>query len=154
MIITHASHEKIKKVSSQLDCPLRGCLFFGYEGNTYNLTQCNFQYDLEINEDNIIRATRFFYEHLEDEPEVLDVLEIMRSEVFAPFDDMSNEQLCELLDETENTNELEAEAAWLVRQYQGILAHKLGYDACESFDEQGVVFIAYCVGRELKEVVA
>ncbi len=154
MIITHASYEKIEKVSRALDGPLRGCLFFGYEGNTYNLTQCNFQYNLEVDEDNTIKACRFFYEHSEDEAEVLEVLGMMRSEVLTPFDEMSDSELCELLDETQGTHGLDMEAAWLVQQYQGILAHKLGYDACESFDEQGVVFIAYCVDRELREATA
>lgn len=154
MIITHASNEKIEKISSRLDGPLRGCLFFGYEGNTYNLTKCNFQYNLEIDEGNTIEARRFFYEHSENEVVVLEVLEMMRTEVFASFDEMSDSDLCELLDETQGTHELDMEAAWLVQQYQGILAHKLGYDACESFDEQGVVFIVYCVDRKLEEVAA
>lgn len=68
------------------------------------------------------------------------------------FDEMSDSELCELLDETSGTHELDAEAAWLVQQYQGILAHRLGYDACESIDENGVVFIVYCVDCNLEEV--
>ncbi|EUD05550.1 hypothetical protein [Providencia alcalifaciens] len=46
----------------------------------------------------------------------------------------------------------DGEASWAIQQYQGILAHKLGYDCARLTDEQGTVYIAYCVGRPLLEV--
>lgn len=145
MIITHASQDEIIQINKHsYTTPQRGCLFFADEGNTYNLAgECNHQYNLDVNE--TIEARRFFYEHDADDKRVLSVLDMMRLE--SEFCDMSNEQLCELLDETEFSDE--ACAGWLVQQYQGILADALGYDCAESFDEQGVVYIAYCVDKNL-----
>lgn len=152
MIITHASATKIEKVENDYmysNC-LKGCLFFAGEGNNYNLAgDVAFQYNLNIDENNIIEVSRFWYEHEESDQAVQDVFEMMRDDVFC-WDEHSNEQLAELLDGTETDGN--AEADWAVQQYQGILAHKLGYDCAESFDEQGVVYIAYCVERKLEEV--
>lgn len=152
MIITHASATKIETVESNYtysNC-LKGCLFFAGEGNEYNLAgEAAFQYNLNVDEDKIIKVSRFWYEHEESEQAVQDVFEMMRDDVFGWYE-YSDEQLAELLDATET--EADGEADWAVQQYQGILAHKLGYDCAVAFDEQGVVYIAYCVGRELQGV--
>jgi hypothetical protein len=152
MIITHASHEKIESVESNpaLSLCLKGCLCFADEGNTYNLVnECNYQYNLEVDEDNIIDVSRFWYEHEESEPAAQDVFEMMRDDIFG-WDDCTDEELAELLDGSADIHD--ADASWAVQQYQGILAHKLGYDCAKDFDEQGVVYVAYCVDRDLQEV--
>lgn len=158
MIITHASGEKINEVTEMAGHDfLRGCLFFGSEGNTYNmaLTGCAYQYNLEIDESKVIEVSRFFYDHSSDEPAVVEVLEALREELGV---ECSNEEMADIIDETADIEDYECSvddgtARWLIQQYQGILAHKLGYDAAESSDEQGLVYIVYCVGKELKEVI-
>lgn len=42
--------------------------------------------------------------------------------------------------------------AMKMKQYQGILAYKLGFDCSEVTDEKGTVWIAYSVDRTLVEV--
>lgn len=156
MIITHASSEKITEVKSHVafDLPYKGCLFFGDEGNSYNLTKCNFQYNLEV--ENIIRTKRFFYEHDTNEEAVQEVFDMMRNDLC--LFDADDSVLADLLDETTSIHDDteftgdSAYADWSIQQFQGILAHKLGYDCAESFDEQGTVYIAYCVNREMQEV--
>ncbi len=159
MIITHASQEKIEIVTSTHDCnAYRGCLFFAAEGNTYNMiSECNFQYNLDV--ENIIEVSQIFYRHSHDEDIIAQVLNEMRDEL-ALGDDVSLEELADILDETTDCLKLfdfEAEDAceqpWIIQQYQGILAHKLGYDCAESKDEQGAVYIAYCVDRKLQELI-
>ena len=60
MIITHASHKKIKKVVADHDCEFyKDCLFFADQGNTYNLTgRCEFQYNLTVDENKIIKLVK------------------------------------------------------------------------------------------------
>ena len=158
MIITHASATKIETVKSYRSYEndvYRGCLFFGSEDNDYNLAcDVKFKYNLEVNEDKVIRVSRFFYEHSHEESIVAEVLNDLRDELGLECDD---EEMSEIIDETNDIYEYvttvdSGNASWLVQQYQGILAHKLGYDCAVAFDEQGVVYIAYCVGRELEEV--
>lgn len=160
MIITHASATKIETVKeyrSYENDVHRGCLFFGDEGNDYNLAcDVNFKYNLEVNEDKVIRVSQFFYAHSHEDSAVTAVLDDLRDELGLECDD---EEMSEILDETNSIFDYETSvssdiASWLVQQYQGILAHKLGYDCAESEDEQGVVYIAYCVEREMIEAVA
>jgi hypothetical protein len=157
MKITHASFQKIEKVEAHKSYEndyQRGCLFFASEGNTYNLAnECNFQYNIEV--ENILDITRLNYEHDFTECKIMrDVFQKLREELGIDCDD---EEISEILDETNSIYEYETtvrdfNAGWIVQQYQGILAHRLGYDCAESFDEQGAVYIAYCVGRELQEI--
>lgn len=161
MIITHASAEKIEKVESYdvyCDCRM-GCLFFAEEGNTYNLEgECNFQYNLEVK--NVLRMRSLNFKHnYEDCQIMLSVFDDMRDK-FGFIDDVSDDELSELLDDTLSISDYETELdkdfgmdQWVLQQFQGIIAHKLGYDCAQSEDEQGVVYIAYCVDRELEEVV-
>lgn len=138
MIITHASADKIETIETNKFGLRKGCLFFAGEGNTYNLAgECNFQLNIEVDEDNIIESRRFFYDH--EASEVSEILELMSIEL-----DVDDQEACDLLDETENgVGRFDSEQLWIIQQYQGLVAHKLGYDACESFDEQGQVFIKF-----------
>lgn len=59
MLITHASFNKITEVTKDMDVSfLKGCLCFGHEGNEYNLSACNYQYNIEV--ENIIDTKSFF----------------------------------------------------------------------------------------------
>ncbi len=159
MIITHAAQEKIEIITSTHDfSAYKGCLFFAAENNTYNMSgECNYQYNLDV--ENILEVRQIFYKYSHDEDIIAQVLNEMRDDLLLD-DDVSLEELADILDETTNWLKLfdfEAEDAgekcWIIQQYQGILAHKLGYDCAESKDEQGTVYIAYCVDRELQEFI-
>ncbi|MBP6121074.1 hypothetical protein [Providencia sp.] len=157
MIITHASSERIEEVkSSVFYAPFfKGCLFFASEGNEYNLAgECHYQYNLEVN--NIIEVESFFSHHDITEAAVQQVISMVRDDLEI---EVSDEEIAALLDNSESIRDFEfsgyddaGEADWAIQQYQGILSHKLGYDCAQSSDEQGTVYIAYCVGREMKEV--
>ncbi|MEQ4674011.1 hypothetical protein ABN063_05550 [Providencia vermicola] len=157
MIITHASSERIAEVKARNPYAmfLKGYLFFASEGNEYNLAgKCNYQYNLEVN--NIINVESFFSRHDISEDAVLEIIELVREDLEL---DLDNDEIAALLDNSESIRDFEfggyddaGEADWAIQQYQGILAHKLGYDCAQSSDEQGTVYIAYCVGREMKEV--
>ncbi|MEX9782224.1 hypothetical protein AB7315_21585 [Providencia manganoxydans] len=157
MIITHASAERITEVKARSPYALflKGCLFFAAEGNEYNLAgECNYQYNLEVN--NIIDVESFFSHHDIAEQAVQQVIELVRDDLEI---EASDEEIAELLSNESSIRDFEfngyddeGEADWAIQQYQGILAHKLGYDCAKSSDEQGVVYIAYCVGREMQEV--
>ncbi len=105
MIITHASQEKIEIVTSTHDCnAYRGCLFFAAEGNMYNMiSECNFQYNLDV--ENIIEVSQIFYRHSHDEDIIVQVLNEMRDDLLLD-DDVSLEELADILDETTDCLEL------------------------------------------------
>ena len=154
--ITHASKERITNVKTydSYSSVVKGCLFFGGENNDYNLAgECNYQYNLNV--ENILVMSKLNYDFDCSENEIIQsVFESFRSELDLDLDD---EEISEIFDETnmiadyENSNEDECE--WILQQYQGILAHKLGFDCAQAVDEQGTVYIAYCVDRELTEIV-
>ncbi len=162
MVITHASQDKITKVINEdflCDCRM-GCLFFGGEGNTYNLAaECNYQYNIDV--ENVLEMRRLNYKHNFEECEIMkDVFADMRI-TFDFTDDATDEELSELLDETLSIDDFEnvfvrreewGMDQWVLQQFQGIIAHKLGYDCAEAEDEQGTVYIAYCVDRKLTEI--
>lgn len=138
MIITHSSFEEINEIEVNELGLRKGCLFFGHEGNEYNLMgECNFQLNVEVDEDNVIEVRRFFFDHAASEVE--DVLENMMLEL-----DIDKSTACDLLDGTNGgIDSLDSDGMWIVQQYQGLAAHKLGYDACCDQDEQGEVFIKF-----------
>ncbi|HGN1708111.1 TPA: hypothetical protein ACKRTE_004037 [Providencia rettgeri] len=157
MIITHASSERIEEVKSSVYYApfFKGCLFFAAEGNEYNLAgECNYQYNIEVN--NIIEVESFFSKHNISDAVVQNVFEMVREDLEI---EASDEEIAELLSNELSIRDFdfsgyddEGEADWAIQQFQGILAHKLGYDCAKSSDEQGTVYIAYCVGREMQEV--
>lgn len=154
MIITHASQSKINEIDSSYSEAQLGCLFFASEGNEYNLAaECNFQYNLDV--ENILEMRRLNYQHDFSECEIMrDVFDDVRCALGLDCDD---EEISEILDDTNSVFDYETSidsgvASWLVQQFQGILAHKLGYDCAESNDERGVVYIAFCVDRKLEEI--
>lgn len=97
----------------------------------------------------------FFYRHDISEEAVNEVINRVREDLDLELD---NDEIAALLDNSKNVRDYAhcysdgGEADWAIQQYQGILAHKLGYDCAKSIDEQGTIFIAYCVGRPLQEV--
>lgn len=148
MLITHNSKEEIQKVVKNHDCEFyKGCLYFT-SGKDYNLAgETNFKYHLEV--DNVLEIERVWFQHDYSEVECL-LVELL--EEFGLEDELTIEDASELIDETQNITDVtgDAEHEWIVQQYQGLIAHALGYDCAESQDEQGTVYIAYCVDRKLR----
>lgn len=150
MIITHASSEKIEKITVKHNfCDFyHGCLFFAQEGNAYNMANnVEYQYDLDVKK--VFDVSRLQYEfNCEENETILEVVNELRNLLNL---ELSNEEMLDILDgSVDNVGEYtdDYQDDWHVQQYQGILAHRLGYDCAESSDEQGTVYIAYCVGRE------
>ena len=52
------------------------------------------------------------------------------------------------MDYESGTEYVRCSAGWYVQQNMGLLAHALGYEAAEDHDEQGTVYVAYCVDRK------
>ncbi len=155
MKITHASQSKIEQVNDfdAMTEAYKGCLFFAHDGNTYNMAgECNYQYSLNV--ENVIHVSDLFFNHSHEDVLIADLLDDLRIDLALECD---LEEMSNILDGTRDVTDYNTrnddEAVWIVQQYQGILAHKLGYDCAESEDEQGTVYIAYCVDRELQEVV-
>lgn len=144
MRIQHNSPERIEKVESYKSFCLRGCLFFAEEGHDYSLNPGNDNFAYIIDVENILDISRIWWEH-----EVSEVSELV-DEMCVDLD-IDEEMACALIEESEHIMD-DGEKAWLVQQYQGLIAHKLGYDCAESEDEQGSVYIAYCVDREMEEI--
>ena len=158
LTITHASKEPITSVKSYdwYSNVVKGCLFFAGENNTYNLAgECNYQYNLEVDTDKILDMHKLNYRYDYSDNEIIQsVFDDIRLELDL---DISDEDLADLFDQSQEIQDFETNDQdnedWILQQYQGILAHKLGYDCAAAYDEQGVVFIAYCVDRELTEIV-
>ncbi len=156
MIITHASYQQITEVSDDRGDYHRGCLFFAAKGNTYNLANnCVYQYDLNIDKERVLSVNVLFSRYSKKNEIVFDVAESLASDLGLEWEDKEVvNQAIDLLSEEKSVEDfgLRGEMQWLVQQYQGILADELGYDCFESTDEQGAVYIAYCVDRKLTEI--
>ncbi|WP_419207987.1 hypothetical protein ACN08S_08825 (plasmid) [Photobacterium leiognathi subsp. mandapamensis] len=131
-----------------------GCLFFAEEGNTYNLAgECNYQYNLEV--ENVLRMRSLNYKHNYTECSVMQSVFADMRDKFGFIDEVSDDELSELLDDTLSISDYETELLdkdfgmdqWVLQQFQGIIAHKLGYDCAQSEDEQGL-FISHIVWIE------
>jgi hypothetical protein len=144
MRIQHNSPEKIKKVERNYSSCLLGCLCFASEGHEYSLNGSKDEYSYIIDVENILEINRIWFQH--EVEEVKDLIEEMCDDL-----GLEEQEACDLIDETEHIMD-DAEGSWTVQQYQGKIAHALSYDCAESEDEQGVVYIAYCVDREMEEI--
>lgn len=110
MIITHASQDKITKIESHdVFCECRmGCLFFAEEGNTYNLSgECNYQYNLEV--DNVLRMSSLNFKHNYEECRIIQSVFADMRDKFGFIDEVSDDELSELLDNTLSISDYETE---------------------------------------------
>lgn len=154
MIIQHNSATKIEKVKSYFSDDLLGCLCFGAEGHQYNLAgNVKYSYTIEIDEGNILDISRVWNKHNSDSlpaeaesviSDVQDAFGVDRDRVLNFLDGSDTDTEC-------GTDYSGMSASWYVQQSMGLLAHSLGYDAAEDRDEQGTVYVVYCVDRELTE---
>ena len=155
MIIQHNSATKIEKVESFFGDDLLGCLCFASEGHGYNLANSvKYSYTIEVDEEKILHMPSVWYRHNSDELNndaeeiVCDVMQALC---------VDRDRALNLLDGTDRDVENGTDysgfcAGWYVQQSMGLLANALGYDAAEDHDEQGAVYIAYCVDRNMSEI--
>ena len=156
MKIQHNSIERIGKVERYFGDDLLGCLCFAEEDHDYNLgTDYNYSYLIDVEEDNILDMTRVWMLHDSDNLSsgVEDIIEEMMEDLGCERDRVLNFLNGSDVDYAVGTEDYSGfSAGWYVQQSMGLLAHALGYDAAEDHDEQGVVYVVYCVDREMKEV--
>lgn len=110
------------------------CLFFS--DNRYVMTASNVVYTYEADFD-CVEAWQLFDEEIIKE--------------IADLFDTDLETAEALLDGSKNEWDLEgttAEKSWELQGFQGYCATKMGYDGCESVDENGTVYIVPMLGRE------
>ena len=93
-------------------------------------------YELEIDDEKIIRAYNLY-----DEEIIKDIAERLGVDEYIAD---------RILDGRESALDYGADAEddWWIQEQQGNCAKKMGYEACESVDEQGAVWIVPMLGRE------
>lgn len=144
MKIQHNSPEKIEQVEPSFSFALRGCLCFAEEGHNYSLNAGHDKYAYLIDVENILDITSIWFDHTQSE--ISELITEMCEDL-----EIDEDTACELIDETKSIMD-DANKSWLIQQFQGKIAHELGYDCAMANDEQGTVYIAYCVNREMKEI--
>jgi len=133
MNIYHSSPETIKKIDKY--GAFDDCLFFS--SSVYSMSVGEVVvYSLEIDEEKIIHVSDLHND---------DVIENISSVL-----DVSDEEAERILDSRDSVfnHGGSAEDDWWIQAKQGECAKLMGYEACESRDEQGVVYIVPMFDRE------
>lgn len=134
MKLIHTSPEKIKTIHAH--GLFDDCLFFS--STEYTMTQANsvFVYSLEQDEEKVVAVYDLY-----DEEVVSEIAERL---------DISEDVAERVLDGRNSVWDYsdEADDAWWLQAKQGECAKKMGYEACESQDEQGSVYIIPMLNRE------
>ena len=134
MKLYHTSPYEIKKINES--GVFGDCLFFATERYVMTEAKTIFTYSIEINDDETIHVSDLFDE--EEIKRIADVLDIKESDAERVLDGRS----------TAFDHKGDGEDDWWVQGIQGQVARKMGYKACESRDEQGVVYIISMKDRE------
>lgn len=136
MELFHTSPSPITVINSY--GMLGECLCFS--SSVYQMAACEvLVYKIEVSEDEIIKASTFFYRDDCDklDPIVSNIMELA---------DCDEEQAQEYL--AQNDHHPDAEIDWRIQGYAGEAAKVLGFRVCEALDEQGTVYIVPMRGRE------
>lgn len=130
--VIHTSPEKIVNIHNM--GLFDDCLFFS--GSEYAMGGVAAVYELDLEEDKIISDYDLY-----DEDVITDIVNYVG---------VDRDEAESLLDGSQNN----CEHGWWIQARQGECAKKMGYDACQSEDEQGVVYIVPMFGKEgdLREV--
>ena len=133
MVVYHTSPDPITQIKKA--GLFNDCLFFADE--PYYMTQAASPvvYELEIDDSKVIAAGDLHDEEII--AQIADVLEV------------SDDAAERMLDGRDNAFEHggSGEDDWWIQALQGECATKMGYDACEAFDEQGTVYIIPMLGK-------
>ncbi len=134
MNLIHTSPKEINEINNS--GMFGDCLFFAAE--EYTMTQANtvYVYSIEIEEDQIVSVRDLYDEEIIED--IARVLEIDEDDAERVLDGR----------DTAWDHGGEGEEDWWVQAKQGECAKKMGFLACESEDEQGVVYIVSMSGKE------
>ena len=136
MILTHTSPEVITEIKT--DGLFDDCLFFSID--EYSMGDVKAVYQIEIKEENIINVYNL---------ESKEIIESICSYLSVDAD-TAQELLNNELSAGSITSDYEDD--WYIQAKQGECATLMGYEACESEDEQGAVYIVPMINKfnELK----
>ncbi|WP_163370953.1 hypothetical protein [Endozoicomonas acroporae] len=134
MKLIHTSPEEIKTIHAH--GLFDDCLFFS--SSEYTMTQSDtvFVYSLEQDDEQVVAVYELYDEEIVSE--IAEKLEISEDDA---------ERVLDGRDSSWNHGG-DGEDDWWVQAKQGECAKKMGYQACESKDEQGTVYIIPMFGRE------
>ncbi|OUI99542.1 AcrIF11 family anti-CRISPR ADP-ribosyltransferase [Acetobacter cibinongensis] len=147
MELIHTSDEVIKKIHK--DGTFDTFLFFSaskYLAGSV-ASRKHYTYKIEIEEEEILEASRMFYLH--EPKEISDIISTVMSRY-----GVDEDTACNLLDESESIYDVEseaedlAEAAWEMQTYTAKAARSLGYRGVQVTDEQGAAWMIDMFGRE------
>jgi len=132
MLLTHTSPVEITKIEKH--GLFADCLFFSVD--EYAMGQVEAVYNLEVAESAIIEASQ------------LDSAEIVADITMAL--DCTEDEAFEMMTGSIEAQDItgDCEDGWYIQAKQGEAAKLMGYEACESQDEQGAVYIVPMFGRE------
>jgi len=144
----HTSPTKIEEIKYLGNDIFNTTLFFS--DKIYTMTAADYHvYSIDIADDEILNIDQLHeYYHTQAYKDAINELmeacniDADDAEEFLE-DEKSVDWVCDL-----ETEESGSEAGWLVQRVQSELARKLGFRACKSRDEQGVVYMIDMYKRE------
>ena len=149
LTLIHTSPVEIKEITK--NGVFGDILFFASE--EYHMGKTSHVYSLEVGEDKIINMTQ-----LKDEKIIQEILDDLEGMKLTQEPDLElaesildgSQYLLDLIpeDQMEYGCGDYSEYLWDIQTYQGRCAKKMGYEVCQSFDEQGTVWIVPMMGRE------
>lgn len=132
MKLIHTSPVEIKEIKSS--GMFDDCLFFST--TEYAMGNVKAVYSLEIDEEKIVHVSDLYDEELV--AHIAQALEV---------DEDAAERMLDGRD-TAFDHGKDGEDDWWIQAKQGECAKKMGYEACETEDEQGTVYIVPMLNRE------
>lgn len=136
--ITHTSPDLITEIDQFGGCTRMGVLFFS--NNDYSMCKSvNAIYDLDLNDDEIISVSRLYDEEIVNEI-IEDVYSIFNNEISEEDAEGlldASLSIFDIVDDYDRAGEFD----WKMQGYQAVCARKMGYIACEGFDENGAVWM-------------
>lgn len=144
--IFHTSPEAITNIDD-FDRMFDDCLFFSRRVYVMTRVADYKVYSLEIADENIIEVGRFFY--LDDCDKLSGLVDEIKELCDCDSDDAEEllSERADIYDFIDDATDA-AEASWKIQALQGKAAKLLGYEAAQSEDEQGTVYIVPMLGRE------
>lgn len=134
MKLIHTSPNKIEKINNS---GLFGdCLFFSVDEYIMTASRTVYVYSIEIDDEKIADVSELY-----DEEIIKDIMDTL---------DVDEDVAANMLDGTDTAwdHGKDGEDDWWIQGKQGECAKKMGYEAVESRDEQGTVYIVPMLGRE------
>ena len=116
------------------------CLFFSTDEYVMTAKKNHVTYEMEIDEEKIISVSELYNESI-----IADIMRVMN------VDEDDAERMLDGRDSAFD-HAGDGEDDWWLQAKQGECAKKMGYEACESRDEQGTVYIVPMFGREAELV--